>query len=53
MQALNQSQQRYWEEFQYLIEILQRFGCLDNLVPTPLGIAAAIREKMSCGWVWL
>ena len=41
---LNRQSQRHWEEFLHLIEILQRFGCLDNLVPTPLGqIAAAIR----------
>ena len=41
---LNQQSQRHWQEFLDLIEILQRFGCLDELVPTPLGqIAAAIR----------
>ena len=41
---LNQQSQRNWEEFLHLIEILQRFGCLDDLVPTLLGqIAAAIR----------
>lgn len=41
---LNQQSQRRWEEFLHLMEILQRFGCLDDLVPTPLGqIAAAIR----------
>ena len=41
---LNQQSRRHWEEFLHLIEILQRFGCLDDLVPTPLGqIAAAIR----------
>ncbi len=38
--------QRYWEEFLCLIEILQSFECLDNLIPTPLGqIAAAIRGE--------
>jgi superfamily II RNA helicase len=38
--------QRYWEEFLCLIEILQFFKCLDNLVPTKLGeIAAAIRGE--------
>jgi superfamily II RNA helicase len=43
---LNWHFQRHWEEFLHLIEILQRFGCLDNLVPTPLGqIAAAIRGE--------
>jgi superfamily II RNA helicase len=41
-----QQSQRYWEEFMSLIEILQHFGCLDNLVPTALGeIAAAIRGE--------
>lgn len=41
---LNQQSQRRWEEFLHLMEILQRFGCLDDLIPTPLGqIAAAIR----------
>jgi superfamily II RNA helicase len=43
---LNQQSQRHWEEFLHLIEILQRFGCLDDLVPAPLGqIAAAIRGE--------
>ncbi|MFM5898868.1 MAG: DEAD/DEAH box helicase [Dolichospermum sp.] len=38
--------QRYWEEFLCLIEILQSFACLDNLIPTKLGeIAAAIRGE--------
>ena len=38
--------QRYWEEFLCLIEILQSFKCLDNLIPTKLGeIAAAIRGE--------
>ncbi|MBD2136460.1 RNA helicase [Anabaena sp. FACHB-1237] len=38
--------QRYWEEFLCLIEILQSFECLDNLIPTELGqIAAAIRGE--------
>ncbi len=41
---LNQYSQGHWEEFLHLIEILQRFGCLDELVPTALGqIAAAAR----------
>jgi len=41
---LNRQSQRYWEEFLHLIEILQRFGCLVDLIPTALGqIAAAIR----------
>ncbi len=43
---VEQQSQRYWEEFLNLIEILQYFQCLDNLVPTRLGqIAAAIRGE--------
>ncbi len=41
---LNQQSQHHWQEFLHLMEILQWFGCLDDLVPTPLGqVAAAIR----------
>ncbi|MES1021858.1 RNA helicase [Gloeocapsa sp. BRSZ] len=41
---LSQLSQHHWEEFLHLIEILQRFGCLNELVPTHLGqVAAAIR----------
>lgn len=41
-----QQSHRYWEEFLSLIEILQHFGCLDNLLPTALGqVAAAIRGE--------
>ncbi len=41
---LEQYSHRHWEEFVHLIEILQRFGGLDELVPTPLGqMAAAVR----------
>ncbi|WP_026735256.1 DEAD/DEAH box helicase [Fischerella sp. PCC 9605] len=43
---VEQQSQRHWEEFLNLIEILQYFECLDNLVPTQLGqIAAAIRGE--------
>ncbi|ARV61538.1 DEAD/DEAH box helicase [Nostocales cyanobacterium HT-58-2] len=43
---LEQQSQRHWEEFLNLIEILQYFKGLDNLVPTRLGqIAAAIRGE--------
>ena len=36
--------QRHWEEFLRLIEILQRFGGLEELRPTALGqVAAAVR----------
>ncbi|MDJ0733266.1 MAG: RNA helicase [Nostocaceae cyanobacterium] len=43
---VEEQSQRYWEEFLNLIEILQQFACLDNLVPTKLGqIAAAIRGE--------
>ncbi len=38
--------QRHWDEFVTLIEILQYFEALDNLVPTELGqMAAAIRGE--------
>lgn len=50
---LDRQSQRHWEEFLHLIEILQRFGCLDDLVPTYLGqIAAAIRGDNEL-WVGL
>lgn len=43
---VNQQSQRHWQEFLNLIEILQYFQCLDNLVPTQLGqVAAAIRGE--------
>lgn len=43
---VEQQSQRHWEEFLSLIEILQHFGCLDQLVPTALGqVAAAIRGE--------
>lgn len=41
---LEERSERYWQEFLNLMEILQRFGCLDDDQPTALGqIAAAIR----------
>lgn len=41
---LSGQSQHHWEEFLHLIDILQRFGCLDQLAPTALGeVAAAIR----------
>lgn len=43
---VEQQSQRHWEEFITLIEILQYFEGLDNLVPTELGqMAAAIRGE--------
>lgn len=43
---VEQQSQRHWEEFLNLIQILQHFGGLDNLVPTQLGqMAAAIRGE--------
>ncbi len=43
---IEQQSQRHWEEFLNLIEILQYFEALDNLLPTQLGqIAAAIRGE--------
>lgn len=45
-EQVEQQSQRHWEEFQNLIQILQQFGGLDNLVPTTLGqMAAAIRGE--------
>lgn len=41
---LDEKTQRHWDEFVALIEILRRFGCLDDLTPTVLGQStAAIR----------
>lgn len=41
---LDEKTQRHWEEFVALLEILRRFGSLDDLTPTALGQAtAAIR----------
>ena len=43
---VEQESQRHWDEFITLIEILQYFEALDNLVPTELGqMAAAIRGE--------
>ena len=43
---VEQQSQHHWEEFITLIEILQYFEGLDNLVPTELGqMAAAIRGE--------
>ncbi len=43
---VEQQSQRHWEEFITLIEILQYFEGLDNLLPTELGqMAAAIRGE--------
>jgi superfamily II RNA helicase len=38
---LQEQYQRHWEEFIDLIKILQHFGGLEDLTPTPLGEAAA------------
>lgn len=40
-EKFNQESQRHWDEFLDLIQILQSFGCLDELTPTSLGQAAA------------
>ena len=41
---LDRQAHRYWEAFLDLIDILRDFGCLDDLIPTPLGQStAAIR----------
>ncbi len=43
-EKLDRQSQRHWEEFVALIEVLRKFGCLDDLTPTILGEAtAAIR----------
>jgi superfamily II RNA helicase len=43
---VQQQSQRHWEEFLHLVQILQHFQGLDNLLPTQLGqIAAAIRGE--------
>ena len=43
-EKLGRQSQHHWEEFLSLIEILQQFGCLDEVTPTTLGQAtAAIR----------
>ncbi|MBK1988256.1 RNA helicase [Sphaerospermopsis aphanizomenoides BCCUSP55] len=45
-EQVEQHSQRHWEEFLNLIQILQQFNGLDNLVPTELGqMAAAIRGE--------
>lgn len=45
-EVIGQQSQRHWEEFVNLMQILQHFGCLDNLYPTQLGqMAAAIRGE--------
>lgn len=41
---LDWQSRHHWDEFLHLIEILRSFGCLDDLLPTPLGkVAAALR----------
>jgi superfamily II RNA helicase len=43
-EKLDRQTHRNWDEFVSLLEILQHFGCLDDLTPTELGQAtAAIR----------
>lgn len=43
-QKLDRQTHRHWQQFLSLLEILQEFGCLEDLVPTELGRAtAAIR----------
>lgn len=43
---VEEQSEHHWEEFIKLIEILQYFECLDNLLPTQLGqMAAAIRGE--------
>ncbi|NET70061.1 MAG: RNA helicase [Sphaerospermopsis sp. SIO1G2] len=45
-EEIEQNSQQHWEEFVNLIQILQRFAGLDELVPTELGqMAATIRGE--------
>ncbi len=42
--VMAQKQQHHWEEFSSLVAILQSFGCLRGVEPTPSGqVAAALR----------
>ncbi|MBW4577101.1 MAG: RNA helicase [Aphanothece sp. CMT-3BRIN-NPC111] len=50
---LQEHQGRHWQEFVDLIEILQRMGALQELMPTPLGEAAAAIRGDNELWVGL
>ena len=44
---------RHWETFLSLIEILQHFGCLDELDPTEVGrTVAALRGDNELWLAW-
>ena len=50
-QLLHHRANRHWETFLALIEILQHFGCLDELQPTEIGrTVAALRGDNEFGW---
>ncbi len=44
---------RHWETFLSLIEILQHFGCLDELVPTDIGRTVAVLRGDNELWLGL
>ncbi len=44
---------RHWETFLSLIEILQHFGCLDDLVPTEMGMNIGILRGDNELWLGL
>jgi superfamily II RNA helicase len=52
-EKLDRQTQRHWDEFVALIEILRRFGCLDDLTPTVLGQATAAIRGDNELWIGL
>ncbi len=52
-EKLGRQAQKHWDEFMALLEILQRFGCLDDLKPTPLGQATAALRGDNELWLGL
>ncbi|HEY9845621.1 MAG TPA: hypothetical protein V6D03_05425, partial [Candidatus Caenarcaniphilales bacterium] len=50
---LEEHSEHHWQEFLNLIEILQRFGALEGLTPTPLGQAAAAIRGENELWLGL
>jgi superfamily II RNA helicase len=50
---LDHQTQRHWEEFVSLMEVLQSFDCLDELVPTELGQATAALRGDNELWLGL
>ena len=52
-QLLHQRANRHWETFLSLIEILQHFGCLDDLEPTEIGRTVAAMRGDNELWLGL